>query len=516
MTFQSILFQSAAARIPSEHLRTPDFFGDLNLDQIVAVITAGKEEYNLTPFFHLPLHTVDAVSFRHEVMRDLEDTRLFEDIKAFALSMRTVREQLAQLDERYCEHQKERWFLDAVDLYGDAVKRLSRALSAARLSSRGILAFSDYLTQFASSEHFISLVEGAKRLEGELSAIRYTVFIEGRRVEVHHYAGDPDYSAEVEATFERFQQGAAQKYTFKFNGLLEMNQIEARILDGVVQLHQDTFSRLGNFRTANKDFRDPTIVEFDREIQFYVAYLEYITRLKKTGLNFCYPGVSGSSKEVYDHRGFDLALAGALASKNTTPVCNDFYLKGPERIIVVSGPNQGGKTTFARTFGQLHYLASLGCPVPGTKAQLYLADRIFTYFEREEHMTNLRGKLEDDIVRIHQILEAATPQSIIVINEIFASTALRDVIFLSKELAAKIMGLDLLCVWVTFIDEVASLSEKTVSMVSTVVPDDPAWRTFKIVRRPADGLAYAMSLAEKHRLTYDLIRERVGHEGAST
>jgi DNA mismatch repair ATPase MutS len=487
----------------------PDCFGDLFLDQIIDAVTASKEQYNLKPFFYTPLHNVETIRYRHEVMRDLEDITLRESIKAFAEKMVFMRRYLSLAEKVEFKYYQEGWFLEAVEVYCQAVADLARDLNQAHLESRSLQAFREYLMCYVQSDYLASLVAEMRELRAALSAVKYSVVIKGLNVRVRKYAGEPDYTIEVEKTFERFKQGAVKDYRVKVYEQSGMNHVEAKILDCVAKLYPDTFAALDSFYTRHSHFLDGTIQTFDREIQFYIAYLEHIAGLRQAGLRFCYPEVTTTSKDVYNYDGFDLALAHKLLSEGSTVVCNDFYLKGNERIIIVSGPNQGGKTTFARTFGQLHFLASLGCPVPGSQARLFMFDRIFTHFEREENIQKLHGKLQDDLVRMSEILTQATPNSIIIINEIFTSTTLEDAVFLGKKVIDRINRLDLLCVCVTFLDELASLNDKTVSMVSTVAPENPALRTFKIVRRPADGLAYAISIAEKYRVTYDSLKERI-------
>jgi len=507
MGFYSILFEKAEKI--SEKIEAPDFFSDLNIDQIIDALSSDKDEYNLKPFFYVPLKNVDTIKYRQKIMQDLENPVLMKNIKLFAQKMRTMREYLALSDKLYYKYPKERWFLDAAEIYCDSVSNLLRDLSAVKLTSRGLSELRKYLSNYTGSDRFVSLQNEIKKIKTDLSKINYCLLIKGNRIKVRKYESEIDYSENVEETFRKFKRAEAKDYRVEFHESPIMNHVEAKILDLVAKLYPEIFSELDNFCAKNSDYLDQKIAVFDREIQFYIACLDFIATIKQAGLKFCYPQIAITDKEIYCYEGFDLALANKLIAEKLPVVCNDFYLEDKERIFVVTGPNQGGKTTFARTFGQLHYLASIGCPVPGKAARLFLYEEIFTHFEKEEKIKNLRGKLEDDLARIYAILNRATPQSIVIMNEIFTSTTLADAVFLSKKIMEKIERLDLLCVWVSFVDELASYSYKTVSMVSMVDPANPAIRTYKIQRKPASGLAYAMAIAEKYHLTYPQLKERI-------
>src|ERR1039457_6164634 len=117
-------------------------------------------------------------------------------IRSFAQEMRTMRGHLAQANKLHYKYQKERWFLDAADVYCGAVNRLTRDVTLTDLRSRGFLAFREYLTSYTESGDFASLVAETQKLTSDLSGVRYSLHIEGSRIKVGRYDSEPDYGAD--------------------------------------------------------------------------------------------------------------------------------------------------------------------------------------------------------------------------------------------------------------------------------------------------------------------------------
>ncbi|MEM2056311.1 MAG: hypothetical protein QXS30_01610, partial [Thermoplasmatales archaeon] len=191
-------------------------------------------------------------------------------------------------------------------------------------------------------------------------------------------------------------------------------------------------------------------------------------------------------------------------------VTNDIHLKQNERIVIITGPNSGGKTTFSRSIGQVLYLASLGLPVPARSATLSLPDKIFTHFEKTENVESLRGKLEDDLLRLKEIIDNCTEKSLLIINEMLSSTTVKDALSIGKKILRILQSKGCLCFFVTFLGELSSFNN-VVSIVGQINEENPEMRTYKFDRGAWNGLAYATALTHKHRVSYNDIIRRIGN-----
>ena len=203
MTFRSLLNEQEPDATDRAPAAASECFRDLNLDQIVAVIIAGREEYDLEAFFTTPLKTVEAIEYRHAIMRDLQEDRILQSITAFAERMRTMRRQLAQANKLRYVYQKQRWQLDAIRTYCLTVKALRAELSSLGILSRGLRDLYQYLDRYTESEPFRSVSEAADSLLEELGTLSYSIHIRGNSVTVRRYDGEPDYSDKVAETFKK-------------------------------------------------------------------------------------------------------------------------------------------------------------------------------------------------------------------------------------------------------------------------------------------------------------------------
>jgi len=508
MNLPSLLYPALAERT-AEPSDPPGHFYDLQLDRIVREILSGHEQYALAPLFYKPLTGVDAIYYRQAIMKDMETEPIYQLFRRFSNQFITIQKHLTASTASSYPLERERLILDAAQLYGATLHDVVHGLHTLSPLSDGLKQLHMAIAEYLISDDFITFEQESGSLLAAIETLDFRIIIGSGSFNVREGERESDLANSVERVFQRFRPTTRSEHSIQSPSPAPLNHVEAKVVEYVARLYPEPFLQLKYFAERHDGFLQHSVLQLIREIHFYLACTDFARRLSNLGLPTCFPTVSTSHTPIAASAAYDAALACQAIHEPFAIVRNDWFLSGNERMFVVSGPNQGGKTTFARTFGQMHYLATLGCRVAGGEARTFLFDAIYTHFEREEMPGSSRGKLEDDLIRMHDILERATSRSIIILNELFASTTSHDSALLGTRILQKLLDLDALGVCVTFIDELSTLSDKTVSFVSLVDPANSNQRTFRLVRKPADGLAYALALAQTYELTYDLLTARL-------
>jgi len=169
------------------------------------------------------------------------------------------------------------------------------------------------------------------------------------------------------------------------------------------------------------------------ELAFYIGCVNLHERLLEIVAPFTFPAAKPFQPYRLSCAGlYDVCLA---LSMNRRIVGNDVEADG-KNLIVVTGANQGGKTTFLRSVGLAQLMMQCGMFAPASRLEASMVDGLFTHFKREEDATMKSGKFDEELARMDAIVDNLKPRSLILFNESFAATNERE----GSEIARQIVS----------------------------------------------------------------------------
>jgi len=269
---------------------------------------------------------------------------------------------------------------------------------------------------------------------------------------------------------------------------------------------------------------------------FYLGALQFIQRLQSRGMPFCRPEITPAADRlcmVRDSYNANLALhfasMGNEKNISTALATNDIRIGLDGRILILTGPNQGGKTTYMVGLGIVQVLAQVGCFVPGTQAKISPVDNIFTHFPLEEKPETDAGRFGEEAMRMGKLFEQVTGHSLVLLNESLSSTNPGESLYLAQDIVRILRRVGVRAIYATHLHElgnrVAELNQSVpgdsviVSVVSSPMDENLAAslaevkRTYKVEIRPPLGQSYAREIAARYGISYEQLEKDLSGRG---
>ncbi|HTX12612.1 MAG TPA: hypothetical protein VME22_28605 [Solirubrobacteraceae bacterium] len=189
------------------------------------------------------------------------------------------------------------------------------------------------------------------------------------------------------------------------------------------------------------------------ELGFYIGCLNLSERLAELGQSTAFPVATEWDDRVLAASGlYDVSLRLTTADP---VVANDVRADG-KSLVMITGANQGGKSTFLRSIGLAQLMTQCGMFVGADSLRVNVCDAIFTHYKREEDETMEGGKLDEELARMSDIADHITGHSLLLCNESFAATNEREGSQIAREVLNALLEAGVKILFVTHMFDLAS------------------------------------------------------------
>ncbi len=304
------------------------------------------------------------------------------------------------------------------------------------------------------------------------------------------------------------------------------NDLEAPLFRELKEINSEYISHLD--RAIRAYFKKSTedILTFESQMSFYIGAKRIIDAVRARGLDMCRPRYLKMDERRLDAKGvFDLSFYTQMVSSDPMGslkgkiITNDCTMDDDGRFFVLTGANNGGKTTYTRAIGIIQVMAQAGIYVPCTSCEISPVDFIYTHFPKEEEVGLNTSRFTQECKQFKVTVDNATRYSMLLLNESIQSTTPTECVFIATELTKIFRCIGVRGVYATHLLELAKNLDKLnaevegdtklVSIVTTVDTTADNKRLYRIVRSAPQEFGYAQTIYKKFGVSFEEVQKRM-------
>ena len=458
---------------------------DLELETIISAMSRGDKRIEGIAKAALlqPLSNKEEIQYRQAVLQDaLAHADFVREI--YGICLETEKKENASWSW-LTSHFISSTFHNAIDLlqiYLDMLKQL-RGIADENLEKMTSTGFKNMflLLQSEISDEYLletkNLLEGLRNEKGTLISAKFGSLLQGTQLQLRKKNANgfrrrwwfsPSY------TLAKRDERGAQDFS---------NRIDRATNESANALAQAA-EHLGNFFKM-----------LEKEIAFYVGCVNLADTLKEVGVPVSFPVFIPENE---DKRSWQALFDVSLALVKKTGIVGNSLEAAQKKLYVITGANQGGKSTFLRSIGQAQLMGQCGMFVGAREFTAPLRKKIFTHFKKAEDTKLTSGKLDEELTRMSMIADCLEPYSLVLFNEALASTNEREGAEIGRQITEALLNNEVEVFSVTHLyDYAKSFSQRQDIEYLRAQRTDNAERTFKVAEGRPEKTAFGEDLYEK-------------------